>query len=500
MRELEQSVRDSLRAVGGEVAPQDGLQRRVVDRVSRRERRRLAAGIGAALLILLAIGLLLPLGQQRRPLPVPAAGGGQAEGRPTVRVLELNGVVDPFVAASVERGIRTANRRGDAAVLLTIDTPGGLDSSARGVVRAILASRVPVLCYTAPSGARAASAGTFVMQACPVNAMAPGTSIGAAHPVGVAGAVREAKATNDAAAYLRSLAERWGRNADWAEQAVRTSASSSATEAKKRRVVDLLATSPADLLAKADGRRVTLDGRETVLHLAGASFQVQSPGAGVTLLHALVDPNLAFLFFYLGIVFVVIELLHPGVSVPGLLGVAFLVVSVLSFGLLPVQLGGLVLLVASVVFLALELKHPAHGLPTAAGVACLVLGGLLLFNPAVPGARVSPWLLVLLPALLVVFFGFVVRSALGIRHLPAATGLQELIGRTGIALTDLDPDGLVRVGHEEWSAASDGAAILAGTRIWVVHRAGLRLLVEPAPGPPVEEPARPFTTDPQGGT
>jgi membrane-bound serine protease (ClpP class) len=504
MHELEESVSGSLRAIGEEVAPAAGLERRVADRVSRRERRRLAVAILAVVLILLAIGIALPLSQRHRSLPVPAAGVGQGAAvspsrRATVRVIELNGVVDPLLASLVERGVDTAGRRGDAAVLLTIDTGGGLDSSTRRVVRAVLAAKVPVVCYTGPAGARAAAAGAFVMQACPLAAMAPGSSIGAAHPVGVAGSIEQAKVTNDAAAFMRALAARWGRNPSWAEQAVRDSVSATAERALALHAVDLLASSPEELLAKVDGRAVTASGRRLVLHTAGARLQVQAPGVAVALLHGLIDPNLAFLLFYLGIVLVVVEVLHPGASLPGLLGVLFLVVSALSFGLLPVQLGGLVLLLASVVLFLLELKHPAHGATAAGGVACLVLGGLLLFNPAVPSARVSPWLLVLLPALLVAFFGFVVRAVLGVRQLPALVEAQPLPGRTGIAVSALDPDGRVRVGHEEWSATATGGPLPAGTRVWVVHRAGLRLLVERAPGPPVEEPGHPTMTDLQGG-
>jgi membrane-bound serine protease (ClpP class) len=171
----------------------------------------------------------------------------------TVLSLKLTGVVDPFVASYINRGIDRANGEGDAAVLITVDTPGGLDSSMRSIIKSILASKVPVICYTAPSGARAASAGTFIMLSCPVAAMAPGTNIGAAHPVGVAGAIEQDKVTNDAAAFIRSLADRWHRNADWAEDAVRKSISASEEEALRLHAVDLLATTPAQLLSIAGG-------------------------------------------------------------------------------------------------------------------------------------------------------------------------------------------------------------------------------------------------------
>ncbi len=433
-------------------------------------------------------------------LGVESASAGPALPRPTVRVLRLTGVVDPFMAAYLERGIASSRRDGDAAVLLTIDTRGGLDSSMRRIVRAILASRVPVLCYTAPSGAQAASAGTFIMLACPVNAMAPATTIGAAHPAGVSGAIEQAKVTNDAAAFIRSLAERSGRNQDWAEQAVRSSVSISAEQAVERHVVDLVATSAGGLLDLVDGRTVVAGDERVTLRTAGARLEPQTPGLGAALLHGLVDPNLAFVFFYLGLVLIVVEILHPGISVPAVVGTLLLVTSIVSFGLLPVQLGGLILLLASAVFFLAELKHPGLLLPTMGGVVCLVLGGLLLFDPSVPGARVSRWLLVLLPAALVAFFLVVVQAVLRSRRLPPATGVEHLVGEQGVALGALQPRGEVRVDAERWSAESAGTPIAAGTPVRVLGRTGLRLVVEPASHPLTAEPDAAAPAHREGGT
>jgi membrane-bound serine protease (ClpP class) len=410
-----------------------------------------------------------------------------AQAAPTVTALELDGAVDPFVAGYLADGIAAADERADDAVLLRIDTPGGLDSAMRTIVKAILAARTPVLCWTGPSGARAASAGTFVMLACPVNAMAPGTNIGAAHPVGVSGAIAEEKVTNDAAAFARSLAERTGRNADWAERAVRQSVSLSAEEAVDQDVADLLAASSAELLGKADGRKVTTAAGPVTLGTAGAVVETREPGAAVALLHGLIDPNLAFIFFYLGLVLIVVEVLHPGISVPGILGGLLLVVSVVAFGILPVRLGGVALLAASVVLFGVELKHPGVGLPLAGGLACLILGGLLLFDPALPGpgARVSPWLLAAVAALLAGFFLLVVRAVVAARRLPApAGGLDALVGEVGVALGPLAPRGEVRVARERWSAEAARGAIPAGSAVRVVGRRGLKLIVEPGPSLP----------------
>jgi membrane-bound serine protease (ClpP class) len=399
---------------------------------------------------------------------------------PTVVTLTATGVVDPFLANYLRDGIVTAAEQGAAAVVITIDTPGGLDSSMRQINQAILASPLPVICYTAPPGARAASAGTFIMFACPENAMAPGTNIGAAHPVGVSGAVESEKVTNDAAAYIRSLAERWDRNADWAEQAVRESVSISAEEAVRIDVADRLASSTTDLLDQLNGTEVHAGNGDTLtLDVTDATFEPESMGLGASLLHGLFDPNLSFLFFYLGLALIVIEILHPGISVPGIVGALLLIVAFVSFGFLPVQLAGLICLILSVVFFLLELKHPGLGLPLVGGVVFLILGGLLLFNRSVPNAQVSPWLLVVVAALLVGFFGFVVTAVVRARRLKPVTGSPTLIGQTGVAMSTLDPEGEVRVRWERWSALSAGAPIPNGSHVRVVDVRGVRLIVEP---------------------
>ncbi len=419
------------------------------------------------------------------------AGGAWASPAPrtTIPELRLSGVVDPFTASYITRGIADANKEGDPAVLLTIDTPGGLDSSMRQIVQAILTSRAPVICYTAPSGARAASAGTFIMLSCPVAAMAPGTNIGAAHPVGVSGAIEQTKVTNDAAAFIRSLAERWGRNADWAERAVRDSVSVAADEAVRIHVADLVSPNTAALLAavgpcqpgpRARPATGLLARRGALAIPCDASVVERRMGLGASILHGLISPDFAFLFFWFGIALIVIELLHPGISVPGILGVLFLVAAFISFGLLPVQLIGVVLLVASAGFFLIELKHPGFGAPTVLGLTSLVLGGLYLFNSAVPNARVSLWVIGVLALGVALFFVFVVRAVVEAKRMPRPEGPEELVGLEGVAATDLSPRGQVRARHEVWSARSTGVPIKAGASVRVVAMEGLRLVVEPA--------------------
>jgi membrane-bound serine protease (ClpP class) len=426
---------------------------------------------------------------------VGAAGSAFAQPQPpsgsTVLSLTLGGVVDPFEASYLKSGIESANRDARAAVLITIDTPGGLDSSMRKIVKAILASKVPVICYTAPSGARAASAGTFIMFACPINAMAPGTNIGAAHPVGVSGAIEQGKVTNDAAAFIRSLAERWGRNADWAEKAVRQSVSVSAEEAKRLGVVDYVDPDVPALIDAigggcAQGTSSSDTATERHPNLCGATLVKRNLGLGWSALHGLIDPNLAYLFFYLGLILIVVELLHPGLSIPGVFGTLMLVTAFVSFGFLPVQIGGVILLIASALFFLLELKHPGLGLPTLGGTLALVLGGLFLFNRDVPNARVSPWLIAVMAGLLVLFFAFVVQAALRARHLRVTSGPETLVGAIGVALSDLDPSGRVRAEKETWTATTSGGRIAAGTNVRVIRVSGVRLQVEPAETPPTE--------------
>jgi membrane-bound serine protease (ClpP class) len=415
-------------------------------------------------------------------LALAAAAPAMAQDAPDRRivVLRLDGVVDPFIASYVKDEVAEAQNDDAAAILLTIDTPGGLDSSMRQIVQAILASDVPVICYVAPDGARAASAGTFVLLSCPVAAMAPATNVGAAHPVGLSGAIASEKATNDAAEFIVSLAERHSRNAEWAERAVRDSISASAQEALDLGVIDLVAASTPDLLDAVDGRTVSVaDGREVTLDLGGAVLEDRSLGWGPGLLHDLLDPNLAFLFLYLGLALVIAELFVPGL-VLGITGGVMLILAVVALGMLPVEIVGVVAILASLAFFALELKHPGLGLPTVAGIAALVLGGLFLFDPSVPSARVSPFVIAPVALFAAGFFGIAIQAAIRMRRRPAMSspGAQAL-GRIGVVVRPVDPLGIVRVSSEEWTAESLRGPIPAGESVRVVSMRGLRLIVEP---------------------
>lgn len=407
-------------------------------------------------------------------------GLAQADARRTVREVSLQGVVDPFEATYVSSAIEQANTDGVEALLLRIDTPGGLDSSMRKIIKSILASRVPVICYVGPSGARAASAGTFILMACPIAAMAPSTNVGAAHPVGVSGALEQTKVTNDAVAFIRGLAEQHRRDPDWAEAAVRRSVSISAKEALDRGVIDLISADRRDLLARLDGREVSVGGGKTQqLRTRGIAVSELPRGLGTSFLHGLFTPNFAFIFFYAGIILIVLELLHPGISVPGVVGVLLLATSLASFGMLPVQLLGVSLLVGSALFFLIELKHPGFGVSTVGGTTSLVLGGLLLFDPAVPSARVSLFVIVPMALATTAFFVVVVSAAIRTRRLPPASGLARAIGEEGIVTATLAPQGVIQVASERWTALSDGRVIPVGAKVRVLSAEGLRLHVEP---------------------
>ncbi|TML08943.1 MAG: nodulation protein NfeD [Actinobacteria bacterium] len=424
---------------------------------------------------------------------VIGAGGSAAAQtettKPTVREIAITGPVDPFIARMAKRGIRDA-QSSDAAILIRIDTPGGLDSSMRGIIKSIQQSRVPVICWVGPSGSRAASAGTFILVGCPVAAMAPGTNVGAAHPVGLTGDVLSDKVTNDAAAYIRSLAQQRGRNADWAETAVRNSASIPAEEALQISVIDLIARDVDTLFTALDGRAVDTAAGSVTLRVAGASVHKVNLTFGEAVLHSLFDPNLAFLFFVLGMAGLILEVLHPGISVPGVVGLLLLVTSFVILGTLPVNIGGLLLLAAAFVFFVIDLKVPGHGLPTAAGIACLVVGGLYLYDASVPSARVSRGLLFGMAFALAAVFFFVVRVAIRARRAPLWNDKRRLLGVEGAVVEDLDPVGRVSIRGESWRAVlPEGAPanVPTGTRVRVREMKGLTLEVEPVvddrPGP-----------------
>ncbi|HEY2958169.1 MAG TPA: nodulation protein NfeD [Actinomycetota bacterium] len=440
-------------------------------------------------------------GPAASPATGPAASpatGPAATVPPVIRV-PVTGEIDPLMADAVEKAVARAEREHATVVVLELDTPGGLASSMRKIVTAILGSDVPVAGWVGPSGGYAASAGTFILAATSYAAMAPETTIGAAHPVGISGQVLEEKVTNDAAAYIRQLAARNGRNADWYESAVRKSASVGAKEAVDVNAVNSVQNDEAAFLHALDGRLLSNgSGQWLLVRTKGAPVEDAGLGPAAALLHSLVDPNVAFLLFLLGVAGIVYEIVHPGIGVGGVAGAISLIVALLMFQALPVQLGGLALIALGVGLFVLDLKLAGHAFLSVFGVIALLLGGLLLYQPG-SGARVHPLVLVAVVACVTALFLVVARSVMAARRSPPVTGTDALIGATGTVTGALHPSGRVRAAGLEWRARSrDGGALPVGTEVVVVGLDGLTLEVEPAakrqlgsPFPAPSPPGRP---------
>lgn len=407
-----------------------------------------------------------------------------------VDVLSVRGPITPAVAGYVERGIDAAEAGGAHAVVIQLDTPGGLDDAMRRIMQRIIASKVPVVVYVYPSGGRAASAGMFITQAAHVAAMAPDTNIGSAHPVQLGGGsapdeTLTEKIENDAVALVRSVAMTRGRNVDWVEQSVRQSVNVSAREALELKVIDLVVADYPALLRELDGRQVTLgDGRAVTLSTASADLQRVDMTIAEQIIQTISDPNIAYLLLTLGMYGLIYELANPGGWVPGVIGVVALVVALYALGTLPVNWAGVALiLLAFGLFAADVLVTSGHGGLTAAGVLVLLLGSLFLFSGATPDIGVSPWVIAGVVLGTAGFFVFVVGAIYRIRHQPVAVGGEALIGQLGTVTVDLAPAGHIEIDGEIWRAelvAGLTGPLPRGRRVQVVGRQGLTLSVQPA--------------------
>jgi membrane-bound serine protease (ClpP class) len=415
---------------------------------------------------------------------------GQPEpGSERVVVAEVEGVINPMTARYLERVLASALAEDAAALVLVLDTPGGLESAMREMVQLMLDAPLPVIVYVSPDGARATSAGMFITIAGHVAAMAPGTHIGAAHPVALGIEVDEltsAKMTSDAVALAQSIATVRGRNADWPAEAVRDSSSLLAAEAVEQEVVDLVATSVDDLLNKIDGREVTVAGSAWTLRTAGADRHVMPMRWNERLLHTITHPDIAYLLLTLGTLLVLAELAEPGLGVGGVGAAVAYVLAFLALGSLPLNWAGIALLAVALVMLAVALLTDADVVVTGAALLPFVLGSLMLYSPfggtspAAPALRVSPWLIAVMALAIGGFSLGVLRAIVKASKLPPQSGAERLIGLHGRALTALVPEGEVRVDLEDWSAVSIGGEVRAGQEIWVVGVSGVRLQVAPA--------------------
>lgn len=417
-------------------------------------------------------------------------------------VLRIDGAIGPAVADHVVKGIAQAREAGAECVVLEMDTPGGLDKAMRDIIHAILASDVPVVSYVAPSGARAASAGTYILYASHLAAMAPATNLGAATPVAIGGVpvpgtpepgkdkakdekpaapsgpAMEQKMVNDAAAFLKSLAQERGRNAEFAEKAVREAASLTAEEALKAGVIELMAKDRDELMRLAEGRKVRTARGTRVLATAAARIVELEPDWRTRVLMVITDPTVAYLLMLIGLYGLFFEFYHPGALVPGVVGAIALLLAAYAFQLLPVSYAGLGLLLLGIALMATEAFSPSFGVAGIGGIAAFFAGSLLLFDRDVPGFAVAVPVVLAVTAFSALFFGVLLGLAVKARRRPALAGAEEILGAEAEAVEDFAGLGHVRLRGEIWQAQCQ-SPVRAGMRLRVLARNGLKLTVKP---------------------
>jgi membrane-bound serine protease (ClpP class) len=419
-----------------------------------------------------------------------------------VSLIEIDGAIGPASSSQVSAGIASAAAARVSAVVLRLDTPGGLDSSMRDIVKAILASPVPVICWVGPAGARAASAGTYILYACALAAMAPGTNLGAATPIALGGSkpaardkddeprpadAGERKAVNDAVAYIRSLAERHERNADWAEQAVRTGASLSATQALQHQVIDEMARDLDELLRKIDGRTVNTAQGPAVLVTADAELRRIEPGWRLELLGVLSNPTVAYLLLLVGIYGLLLEGYNPGAILPGVVGAISLLLAAYALQMLPVNYAGLALIVLGVAMLVGEAFAPSFGLLGIGGIVAFVFGSVLLMDTGVPGYQVNLGVIAGIAISAVGMLAALLWLLQRARRARITTGAEALLGATVHALEPIESEGWVEFQGERWRVRST-APLRTGESARVLSRDGLILQVEPDDSAPASQP------------
>lgn len=400
----------------------------------------------------------------------------------SVNLVTMDGPIGPISASIIIKAIDQSVVDSAEALVIELNTPGGLDEPMRDIITEILNSEVPVIVYVSPAGSRAASAGAFITLSAHIAAMAPGTNIGAAHPV-FAGAqvdsVMKEKATHDAAAYIKSIATKRGRNAEWAEKAVRESISETEYDALKLGVIDLVANDVRGLLDECDGKKVPLPSGEKILNTKGIAVQRINISLRDRILEVISNPNIAYLLYAIGMLGIFFEFSNPGAIYPGIVGAISLILAFFAFQTLPINYAGLLLMILALIFFILEVKVTSYGALTIGGIISMLLGSLMLIESPAPYMRVSLSIIIVVVAATALFFIFAVGMGLRAQRRKTTTGDKGMVGMTGVARTKLDPEGSVFVHGEIWKAVAD-ETIKKGEKIKVVGVEDLTLKVTKA--------------------
>jgi membrane-bound serine protease (ClpP class) len=401
-----------------------------------------------------------------------------------VASIKIDGSINPASAEFIQRSIRKAAQENAQCLLIHLNTPGGLLKSTRVIVGEIMDAPLPVVVYVSPSGAHAGSAGVFITLAAHVAAMTPGTNMGAAHPVGMQGGVSDTimneKSTNDAAAFIRTIAEKRNRDPLWAEEAVRKSVSITASEALDKNIIDFVAINEQELLTQLDGKKLQTASGFVTLHTDKAIVKAYEMSFVENLLNILSDPNLAYILLLLGFYGIMFELYSPGAILPGVIGVISLILAFYSLHTLPINYAGLALIIFAIILFILEIKIVSHGMLAIGGVISLLLGSMMLIRENVSGIGRISWSVIISSTIVTAAF-FLAVIGLGIKAQRAkpVIGTEALLGETGVSLAPLDPSGTVLLHGEIWKAVSHSGTIEKGTKVRVVKREGFTLYVEP---------------------
>lgn len=414
-------------------------------------------------------------------LLVPIMSSGQ-----TILSIRVKGGINPSSAEYIQNSIRQAEKEKSEALLIHLNTPGGLVTSTRDIVSAMLRSSIPIIVYVNPEGAHAGSAGVFITLAANVAAMAPGTNIGAAHPVTLQGSpdsTMNEKMQNDAAAFIKTIAEKRNRNVEWAEEAVRKSVSITEREALEKNVIDYIALNDAILLKLADGKEVTTAAGKHTLNTETAKIREVKMGFFQRILDRISDPNVAYILLMLGFYGIMFELMNPGAILPGIAGVIFLIFAFYSMNTMPVNYAGIGLIIFAIILFLLEIKITSHGMLAAGGILSLLLGSFILFreSPEENVVSLSTTLVITTTVVTALFFLFVAGMGLKAQRAKPVTGLAAMIGKTGNVLEPIAPSGIISVNGETWKAESMGANIERGEKVIVTGTKNLTLIVDRHP-------------------